>query len=192
MEQGVKVREDKGDCWPEAFKKADVGEKHYAEGTEALDIGFCVHSWFWWTFWCVHVHRGTNCVGALEVARCVHILNVYELYFYVLARHQADLVIKTIILSHRLTHMFVKVQLFIFSCLQKKHSKQIYSPTSLCYNTVRLHSTTDGLNLPWWLRNSIWLHFIHKKSPNESNTSSSQAMKQQCARSGFVLEMCQA
>lgn len=76
------------------------------------------------TFWYAHVHRGTNCVGALEVALCVHIINVDELYFYVLAHHQADLVIKTIILSHRLTHMFVKVQLFIF-CLQKKHCKQI-------------------------------------------------------------------
>lgn len=42
-----------------------------------------------------------------------------ELHIYSPAHHHAGLVIKTIIHSHRLTHMFVKVQLFIIVFLQQ-------------------------------------------------------------------------
>lgn len=35
------------------------------------------------TFWHVCVRHGSDCVGALKVMLCVHILNVRELYIFI-------------------------------------------------------------------------------------------------------------
>lgn len=58
---------------------------------------------------------------------------------YLPAHHHAGLVIETIILSHRLTHMFVKVQFFYNSLLMLKE----HSP---CFSTAWFQSVLGTLN----------------------------------------------
>lgn len=60
------------------------------------------------------VQHGSDRVGALPVERlCTYFKSSRALYIRSQAHRHAGLVIQTIIPNHRLTHMFVKVWLFI-------------------------------------------------------------------------------
>lgn len=124
----MKVREDRGSCWPRPFfKKADVNEGIDAERTRgpllsylhALSLKFCL---------LLCVHERTHCVGAASVSMFFVLFcffsDVRELYMYLPAHHYAGLVIKTIIQSHWLTHMFVKVQLSVIAFLQQGKKRE--------------------------------------------------------------------
>lgn len=66
-------------------------------------------------------------MGEDNVSMCfvlVFFSDIYaELYMYLPARHYAGLVIKTIIKSHWLTHMFVKVQLLAIAFLHQEEKE---------------------------------------------------------------------
>lgn len=67
---------------------------------------------------------GSDCVGALEVVcLCTYFNSSWALYVRLPAHCYAGLVIKTIIPSHKLTHMFVEVWLFIFSFSFKRSGR---------------------------------------------------------------------
>lgn len=142
MEQGVKVRQNRGSCWPQAFQKADVGEKRDPERTQALDHGHVLL----FAFSCVRSH-GTDCVGAIEVAcLCTYLKSSWAPYICLPANHHAGWVIETIIPNHRLTHLFVKVQCFFYFSMRRQRCRTVHSPLSC--NTLGFHSTTSKLSLP--------------------------------------------
>lgn len=80
MEPGVKVRENKGSCWPQTLQKADVVKQHDLERIQEPDRGWvlctlmCPGLLFWFFVFCACKQL---CSRFLETGVCAH--TVYKI-----------------------------------------------------------------------------------------------------------------
>ncbi len=135
MEQGVKVKENRGSCWPRAFQNADVDEKRDPERTQAPDSGFCVRSCahdyiFLWA--CPHWEWLCGCTWSCALA---YIFKIFVSLMYLLASPSPCR------LSHRAnypkpqvdSYVCQSVAFFIFSYSAERTQRYgtVHSPSAL-------------------------------------------------------------
>lgn len=113
MEPGVKVRENKGSCWPQTLQKADVVKQHDLERIQEPDRGWvlctlmCPGLLFWFF---VHVSSCVVVSWRREFVLILYIKSSWLLNINILFSSQTNTqwLIRAIIRGHRLTHVFVE------------------------------------------------------------------------------------